>query len=78
MSEVLVSLKLTRAEAIVLIEFLMRYRDKDRLVVEHEAEEQLLYDLCADVENQLPELFNPEWHLLVERSRAAVLADPSE
>jgi hypothetical protein len=78
MNEVPVSLKLTRAEAIVLIEFLMRYRDKDRLVVEHEAEEQLLYDLCSGVENQLPELFNPAWHMLVERSRAVVLADTSE
>jgi hypothetical protein len=73
-----VILELTRAEAIVLIEFLMRFRDKERLAVEHEAEEQLLYDLCAAVENKLPELFDPQWRALVERSRAAVLAWPDE
>jgi hypothetical protein len=78
MDEAKVVVNLTRAEAVVLIEFLMRFRDKERLSVEHEAEEQLLYDLCAAVENQLPELFNPQWRALVESARSAVLAEPSE
>ena len=78
MAEALVSIPLTRPEAVVLIQFLMRFRDKDCLAVEHEAEQQLLYDLCAVVENQLPELFDPQWGALVERSRAAVLADPTD
>lgn len=78
MTEDRVSLNLTRAEAIILIEFLMRYRDEERLAVEHEAEEQLFYDLCAVIENKLPELFDPNWSMLVEQSRAAVLASPSE
>jgi hypothetical protein len=78
MNEAKVAVNLTRAEAIVLVEFLMRFRDKERLAIDHEAEEQLLYDLCAVVENQLPELFDPQWGVLVERSRVAVLAAPSE
>jgi hypothetical protein len=54
------------------------YRDTERLGVVHEAEMQVLYDLCAVVKNQLPELFDPEWRVLVERSRASVLAEPTE
>ena len=45
----------------------MRFRDKDRLAVEHEAEQQLLWDLCCVVERQLPELFDPQWGSIVER-----------
>ena len=78
MNEDTVSVDLTRSEAIVLIEFLMRFREQARLVVEHEAESQLLYDVCAVLENKLPELFDPNWQMLVEQSRIAVLADPSE
>jgi hypothetical protein len=78
MSETKIAVNLTRAEAIVLIEFLMRFRDKDRLAVEHGAEQQLLFDLCCVVENQLPELFDPQWNALVQQSRTAVLDAPSE
>ncbi len=67
---------LTRFEAVVFVDFLMRYRDKARLSVVHEAETQLLYELCGMVEQQLPELFDPAWRLLIERARAEVLADP--
>jgi len=73
-----IPVNLTRAEAIVLIEFLMRFRDKDRLAVEHQAEEQLLCDLTSTVEQQLPELFDPRWASLVEQARATVLAGRDE
>jgi hypothetical protein len=76
MSQPKIAVDLTRAEAIVFVDFLMRFREEERLVVEHEAETQLLYDLCGMVEQLLPELFDPEWRSLVERARAAVLADP--
>ncbi len=72
------AINLSRAEGVVLIEFLLRFRDDERLVIEHAAEEQLLFDLCAVVESQLPELFDPQWQAIVEQSRAAVLASPSE
>jgi hypothetical protein len=78
MNEPNITLDLTRAEAIVLIEFLMRFREADRLVIEHEAEQQLLWDLCCVVEKQLPELFDPQWKAVVERSRAEVLVAPGE
>ncbi len=71
-----ITVDLTRAEAIVLVDFLMRFRDNERLTVEHEAETQLLYDLCYMVEQRLPELFNPEWRSLVEDAQAMVLVNP--
>jgi hypothetical protein len=63
MDETKVVVSLTQAEAIVLIEFLMRFRDKERLAIEHEAEQHLLWDLCCVVEEQLPELFDPGWEV---------------
>jgi hypothetical protein len=78
MDEGKVAVNLSRAEAIVLVDLLMRFRDKERLAVEHEAQEQLLYDICAVVENQLPELFSPQWWSLVDHARLVVLAAPSE
>jgi hypothetical protein len=71
-----IAVELTRAEAIVFVDFLMRFRDREGLAVEHEAESQLLYDLCGMAEQHLPELFDPEWRSLVEKARATVLADP--
>jgi hypothetical protein len=71
-----VALELSRAEAIVFVEFLMRYRDDDRLAIEHTAESQLLYDLCCMIESQLPELFDPAWRAIVGLSRDEVVAGP--
>ncbi len=72
-----VSVELSRAEAIVFVEFLMRYQDDDRLAIDHEAESQLLYDLCCMVESRLPELLRPPaWGEIVERSRSKVIAGP--
>ena len=73
-----VVMNLTRAEAIVLVEFLMRFRDEGRLAIEHETEQQLLWDLCCVVESQLPELFDPQWPSIVEQAAANVLQTPSK
>lgn len=72
------SINLTREEAIVLIEFLLRFCDEQRLSVEHQAEEKLLWNLGCVLEEQVPELFLPEWKSIVEQSRAAVLAEEGE
>ncbi|HEY1379487.1 MAG TPA: hypothetical protein VGF55_21975 [Gemmataceae bacterium] len=75
MSESQVNVSLTKAEAIVLVEFLLRFRDQDRLTIEHEGERQSLWDLCCVVERQIPELFDPQWKVLVEQARIAIVAD---
>ena len=78
MNEQNVTVSLTRAEAIVFVTILMRFRDEDRFAVEHEAEQQLLWDLCCVVENQVGrELLSPEWNNLLDQARLAVLDDKS-
>jgi hypothetical protein len=57
-----VVLSLTLNEAVVLMAFLMRFRDTDTLRVEHPAEQQALYDLAALVQQHLTdELTSREW-----------------
>jgi len=71
-----VVLSLTLNEAIVLMAFLMRFRDVDKLKVEHPAEQQMLYDLAALVQQHLGDELTGEWSLLLERARQEVLNDP--
>lgn len=72
-----VTLSLTRNEALVLMAFLMRFRDKGELRIEHPAEQQSLYDLAALVQEHLAdELTSREWALLLSEAREAVLNDP--
>jgi hypothetical protein len=73
-----ISIELSRAEAVVLVFFLMRFRDKNRLEISHDAEEQILYDLCASVEWKVQDaLTHPACASILERSRAIVLEGPS-
>lgn len=68
-----VTLELSLNEAVTLIAFLLRFRDESQLTIEDEAETQILYDLCALLEQQLGgELTEPGWRLLVENARRAV------
>jgi hypothetical protein len=72
-----VVLSFTRNEAMVLMAVLMRFRDADKLRVEHPAEQQAMYDLAALVQQHLTdELTSREWPLLLERARVAVLTSP--
>ena len=71
-----VMLSLTLNEAIVLMAFLMRFRDADKLKIEHPAEQQALYGLAALVQEHLAdELTSREWSLLLEQARQAVNTD---
>jgi hypothetical protein len=70
-----VTLSLTLNEAVVLMAFLVRFRDADTLRVEHPAEEQVLYDLAAVVQQHLTdELTSREWPWLLDQARQAVSA----
>jgi len=71
-----VVLRLSRAEAVVLMCFLMRFRDRDLLAIKHPAEEQLLHDLAALAQQYVQdELGEPGWTELLEASRQSVLTD---
>jgi hypothetical protein len=57
-----ISLELTPSEALVLFEFLSRFSDDDVLVLEDQAEERVLWDLCASLESILARAFRRELH----------------
>lgn len=67
-----VQLSLSRDEAIVVFEFLSRYTDTGKLVIEDQAEQRVLWDLCASLESELHEPISPDYEAHVERARAAV------
>ena len=62
-------LTLSSQEALVLIEFLLRFRDDENLSIAHPAEEQLLWDLAAMLESEVPELLHPKYKELLEEAR---------
>lgn len=67
------SIELNNTEALVLIECLLRLRDKGKLSIEHDAEEQILYDLCAILENEVPELLDSNYKDLLNEARKELL-----
>ncbi len=72
-----ISLELTPSEALVLFEFLSRFSDDDVFNLEDQAEERVLWDLCASLESILAEPFAENYTELLERARAEV-RDPVE
>jgi hypothetical protein len=72
-----VPLRLSRAHAIVLFEFLSRFSQQERLTIEHQAEERVLWDLCADLERELAEPFRADYADILRGARELV-ADPSK
>ena len=67
-----VNLKLTSNEALALVNFLLRFRDDEILKIEHPAEEQLLWDLCAMLESEVPELLDPKYYELVAKAHKII------
>lgn len=67
-----VKLELTSNEALVLVDFLIRYLDNDTIEKIEDAEQQLLWDLCAMLESEVPELLDPDYTELLKKARIAV------
>ena len=72
------TLELTRAEALVLFEFVHRFTDTDQLRIEHPAEARVLWNVCATLEKQLVELFDPAWVELLASAHATVQPSANE
>ena len=54
----------------------MRFRDQDELSIKSEVDQQILYDLCALVQNELAAaLTSGNWRKLLAEAQAAVVAD---
>jgi hypothetical protein len=72
------TLELTRAEALVLFEFVNRFTDTDQLQIEHPAEARVLWNVYALLEKQLVELFDPAWLELIAKARDVVQPEANE
>jgi len=67
-----VQLSLSREAAIVLFEFLSRYTDTGQLSIADQAEQRVLWDLCAMMESQLNEPISPDYDKILKTSRKMV------
>jgi len=70
-------LTFSNAEALVLFEFLSRFSECDRLSVEDQSEERVLWNLQASLEKILSEPFASNYQELLEAARV-VVRDKSE
>ena len=73
-----VTLSLSKAEALVLFEFVTRFSDTDKLKIEHKAEARVLWDLCCLLEKQLVEPFEPDWLRALAEARERVQPSSNE
>ena len=65
----LVRIDLTSDEALVLFEFLQRFGDSDKLVLEDQAEERALWNLTCLLEKELAEPFAANYRQLLNQAR---------
>ena len=66
------TLELSPSEAFVFADFLIRFRDDEEFKLVDSSEEQLLWDLCAILESQVPELLDKNYKQLLQRAREIV------
>lgn len=67
-----VAITLTRAEALVLFDLLARYSQSERLEPVDQAEQQVLWNLCALLERSLTEPLRPDYVELLAQARAGL------
>lgn len=63
------TIQVSRSEALVLFEFLSRYRENERLDIVDQSEERVLWDILADLETKLTEPFKSDYQELLEKAR---------
>ncbi len=56
----------------MLFEFLSRYSDEDKLIVEDQAEQRVLWDVQCVLEKELVEPFMPNYSALLDSAREMV------
>jgi hypothetical protein len=69
------TIQLNSDEALVLVEFLLRFQDSEVLTIEHKAEERVLWDVGAMLEKQVPELLAADYKVRLSRAREALVAE---
>lgn len=73
----MITLNLSRDQALVLFEWLSRFNAADGKRFEDQAEERVLWDLEAALESAIVEPFSVNYDELLAKARAAV-RDPDE
>lgn len=74
-SEPNVDITLSRAEALVLFELLSRFSKTEKLVIEHAAEERVLWDVCSLLEEKLVEPFEEDYDSILQTARGSLVAE---
>ena len=75
MSDDKFSISLSRSEALVLFDLLSRYSETDRIEIEDQAEQRVLWDVYCLLESGLSEPLHPEYKALLKEAREQVRDD---
>jgi hypothetical protein len=76
MADKKVNIELTKDEAIVLFEFLVRFNENDNLTsFEDQSEQRVLWDLECILEKELSEPFRADYKEIVKKARDTVRDD---
>ena len=64
-----IDIQISKDEAIVLFEFLSRFSEKDKLKIEHQAEQRALWNLTCVFEKILAEPFREDYLEILKEAR---------
>ena len=64
-----VAIHLTKAEALILFDMLVDFRDESSVQVKDQADRVALWNLCCLLEKSLVEVFAPDYKELLVRAR---------
>lgn len=67
-----IKLQLDSDEALVLFEFLSRYSDSDKLEIQDQAEQRVLWNVCSELERLLTVQFAESYSQHLEDARAKI------
>jgi len=73
MSNDKISIELSRAEALVLFEFVWRFSQDEKLDIVDQSEARVLWNVCASLEKILTEPFDQNYDDLLAAARDEVL-----
>ena len=63
---------LSKAQALVLFEFLSRFSERQQLDIRDQAEQRVLWDILADLESALPEPLAGDYEEHLQRARDSI------
>jgi hypothetical protein len=67
-----VFIELSKAEALVLFDLLARFDKDEKLIIENQAEERVLWNIHCSLEKVLVEPFSPDYAKLLAEARNQV------